>query len=220
MNQLLSVTKRQPHRSAPLGGAVAIVASAGGIPALISLLSSLPDKFPLPIFVAQHLGRGPSGLDGLLRWHCALSVGWAVDGARPRAGHVYLVPPGMRLRISAAGFHLSALAAPSASWLSSGDHLINSVAALYGERSIAIVLSGAMPAGVKGLRAVKACGGFALAQDRISSGSFEMPSAAIDFAKAEIVMPPERMASVLKIIAQSWQDGPVDDPTEPLLGWD
>jgi two-component system, chemotaxis family, protein-glutamate methylesterase/glutaminase len=218
MNQLLPVTKRQPQRSAGASGAVAIVASAGGIPALISLLSALPDKFPLPIFVAQHLGRGASGLDRVLGWHCALSVGWAVDGARPREGHVYLVPPGMRLRISAAGFHLSALAAPSASWLSSGDHLINSVAALYGPRSIAIVLSGAMPAGVKGLRAVKACGGFALAQDRISSGAFEMPSAAIDFAKAEIVMPPARMASVLEFIAQAWQDGPLGEPAEPLPG--
>jgi len=93
------------------------------------------------------------------------------------------------------------------------------VAAIYGARGIGIVLSGMMPTGVKGLRALKACGGFALAQDRTSSGWFEMPSAAIDFAKAEIVMPPERMASVLTIIAQSWQDaGPLGDRAEPLLG--
>ena len=67
--------------------------------------------------------------------------------------------------------------------------------------------SGMMPAGLEGLRAIKACGGFAIAQDRASSACFEIPSAAIDWAKAEIAMPPQRIASVLKIIAQRWQDG-------------
>jgi len=108
----------------------------------------------------------------------------------------------MRLAVTAAGFQLSPLAAGSFSWLAPGDHLIHSVVALYGARSIGIALSGAMPAGVNGLRAIKACGGFAMAQDRVSSGWFEMPSAAIDFAKAEIVLPPERLASVLNIIAE------------------
>jgi chemotaxis response regulator CheB len=64
-----------------------------------------------------------------------------------------------------------------------------------------------MQAGIEGLRAVKACGGFATAQDRTSSEWFEMLSAAIDLAKAEIVMPPRRMASMLNIIAEWWQDG-------------
>ncbi len=106
----------------------------------------------------------------------------------------------------------------SSSWLASGDHLINSVAALYRARSIRIVLSGAMPAGIEGLRAVKACGGFAMAQDRTSSHWFDMPSAAIDYGKAEIVMPPERLASVLTIIAQSWQHGPSGDEIGPPVG--
>jgi two-component system, chemotaxis family, protein-glutamate methylesterase/glutaminase len=207
MSQDLLVTCEPSHRPSQLAGAVAIVASAGGIPALVSLLGSLPYTFPLPIFVAQHLARGPSGLDIILGRYCPLSVTWAVHGNQPRKGQVYLVPPGMRLSIAAAGFHVSRLAPSSSSWLASGDHLISSVAVLYGARSIGIVLSGTMQAGIEGLRAVKACGGFAIAQDRTSSEWFEMPSAAIDLAKAEIVMPPQRMASMLNIIAEWWQDG-------------
>src|SRR5579883_117231 len=201
MSQLLSVTSEASRRSSAAPGAVAIIASAGGITALMTLLGSLPDTFPLPIFVAQHLGRWPSALDRILGWRCALRVGWAVDGAEPRAGHVHLVPPGMRLGIAAAGFDLSPLPPRSSSWLASGDHLIKTVATRYRERSIGIVLSGMMRAGIDGLRAIKACGGFVIAQDRASSHCFEMPAAAIDFAKAEIVMPPERIASVLTIIA-------------------
>ena len=205
MSQHLSVTSARPSRSDQPIGAVGIVASAGGIRALQALLSSLPDTFPLPIFVAQHLPRSPSMLDRVLGWRCALNVAWATEGGRPREGHVYLAPPGMRLRITATGFELLPLGTASSTWLASGDDLINSVAALYGARTIGIALSGMMPAGVNGLRAVKACGGFAIAQDRTSAEWFEMPSAAIDFAKAEIVMPPHRMASALDIIAQGWQ---------------
>jgi hypothetical protein len=47
--------------------------------------------------------------------------------------------------------------------------------------------SAATPAGVNGLRAVKTCGGFAVAQDRVSAKWFDMPAAAIDLAKADIV---------------------------------
>jgi two-component system chemotaxis response regulator CheB len=219
MNRDLPVTSEPPRRSGQLAGAVAIVASAGGIPALMSLLSSLPNTFPLPIFVAQHLTRGPSALDGILGRHTALSVGWAVHGEEARRGHVYVVPPGMRLSVTAAGLEVSQLAPPASSWLAAADHLVTSVAGLYGAHSIGIVLSGMVATGMTGLRAIKACGGFAIAQDRTSSEYFEMPAAAIDFAKAEIVMPPQRIADVLKIIAQCWQaESASSDQTDRSAG--
>jgi two-component system, chemotaxis family, protein-glutamate methylesterase/glutaminase len=79
------------------------------------------------------------------------------------------------------------------------------MAAIYGSRTVGVVLSGMLSAGVRGLRAVRACGGFAMAQVRGSSGCFDMPSAAIDFGKAEIVLPPERLALALTIIAEEWR---------------
>ncbi|HEU5096818.1 MAG TPA: chemotaxis protein CheB [Reyranella sp.] len=206
MMQNVPPTREHLNCSGPPGGAVAIIASAGGIPALISLLRSLPKTFPLPIFVAQHLPRQPSKLDAVLSWHSQLNVVWAVEGDQPRKGNIYLVPPGTNLAITDAGFEISPLAPGSSSWLGCGDHLIDSLVARYGASTIGIVLSGALPAGVKGLRAIKACGGYTMAQDRQSSTSFEMPAAAIDFAKAEIVMPPDRMALALSIIAEPWQE--------------
>lgn len=74
MHQNLSLTHEPLHRSDPRTGAVAIVASAGGIPALISLLHALPDTFPLPILVAQHLAPLTSGLDRILSWNSLLNV--------------------------------------------------------------------------------------------------------------------------------------------------
>lgn len=90
-------------------GAVAIVASAGGIPALIELLRHLPNTFPLPIFVAQHLPRCASKLDAILSSRSSLKAVWAAEGDRPYGGCVYLVPPTMRLAITATGLQLSTL---------------------------------------------------------------------------------------------------------------
>ena len=210
MNSITSVTPGEPSAFPPPAGAVAIVASAGGIPALISLLRSLPDTFSLPVLVAQHVSPSRSILPTLLSWHSSLAVTWAAEADQPLGGHVYLVPPRMRLAVTAAGFELSALAPGSSSWLGCGDHLMKSLVAIYGPRAVGIVLSGMLPAGVDGMRAIKACGGFTMAQDRISSDYFDMPAAAIDFGKAELVMSPPRMASALGIIAEGWRcEGPM-----------
>jgi two-component system chemotaxis response regulator CheB len=207
MNPIACLTPQRSQSSAPLAGAVAIAASAGGIPALITLLGSLPNTFPLPIFIAQHLPRGASVLDQLLSRYSALDVSWAVQAGQPVPGHVYLVPPGTCLAVTAQGFELLPLGPKASSWLICADRLIDSMTDLYGAHCIGIVLSGALSVGVKGLRAITARGGFVMAQDRASSGCFDMPAAAIDFGKADIVMPPERLAFVLNLIAQSWCGG-------------
>jgi chemotaxis response regulator CheB len=193
-------TSTRSHRS----GAVAIIASAGGIPALIELFAKLPRGFGLPLFVTQHIRRGPSLLADIFARHCLLAVSWAAEGEQPTGGHVYLAPPGTGLTIGASGFVLSALPAASTSWLGTCDELMDSVAAVYGPRSIAIVLSGMMPAGIHGLRAVRAHGGITMAQNDASSAYFDMPRAAIDFGKADIVLPPSRLAGALQVIAEQW----------------
>lgn len=43
-----------------------------------------------------------------------------------------------------------------------------------------------------------------MAQNRASALDFEMPSAAIDFGRAEIIAPPRRMAEMLSLVAEEW----------------
>jgi two-component system chemotaxis response regulator CheB len=198
-------------------GAVAIVASAGGIPALIELLSGLPSTFPLPIFVSQHLPRGASELDRILAWRCALPVRWAHTGANIQEYGIHLACPGTGIHVTPGGMELETLDKPSTSWLASGDRMIESVHAVYGPRTVAIVLSGALPAGVDGIRLVKAGGGITMAQDRRSAIAFAMPSAAIDLGKAEIVCAPGQMARMLALIAEDWQEADAEPEFEAYV---
>jgi chemotaxis response regulator CheB len=190
-------------RSGAPTGVVGIVASAGGIPALIELLRLLPSDFALPLVVAQHLPRAPSSLASILGWRATLQVRWAAELMQPQQGYVYLAPPGSGLTLDSKGFALSALPIQSSGWLPSGDRMIGSLVDLYGPRTVAIVLSGMLSAGVKGIRAVRACGGITMAQNS-SAFCFDMPSAAIDFGKAEIVMAPATMAKALRVLADEW----------------
>jgi two-component system, chemotaxis family, protein-glutamate methylesterase/glutaminase len=198
------IIPRQRRCSEASSGAVGIVASAGGIPALIELLGVLTADFPFPIFVAQHLARRPSNLTALLSWQSPLEILWAVQGERPRPGCVYVAPPESGLMVDQDGFALTPLGPASRSWLASADALIASLAHLYADRTVAIVLSGMMGAAIEGLRTVKACGGVTMAQDRLSSLCFEMPSAAIDFGKAEFFGSPSQIARALEVLAEQW----------------
>ncbi len=197
-------------------GAVGIVASAGGIPALIELLGSLNASFPLPIFVAQHLPPVYSNLDLILSRRCSLRVRWAACGPFDEMIGVTLAAPGTGMRITATGIEIDRLAPLATSWLPSGDRMIQSLASMFGGRTIAIVLSGMLPAGVEGIRTVKACGGITMAQNRASAADFEMPSAAIDLGKAEIVAPPWRMAEILNLLAEEWAAPLVPPKNVPL----
>jgi hypothetical protein len=47
-----------------------------------------------------------------------------------------------------------------------------------------------------------------MAQDRTSSLFFEMPSAAIDFGKAEFFGSPSQIARALEVLAEQWASPP------------
>jgi two-component system chemotaxis response regulator CheB len=84
------------------------------------------------------------------------------------------------------------------------DPLFRSVGAVYGRRSIGVVLTGMGRDGAKGLAAVKASGGSTLAQDKATSLVYGMPKAAVELGVVDTVSPLERIAAVIN----RWLDPP------------
>ena len=117
-----------------------------------------------------------------------LPVYQAVDGMEVEAGHVYLAPPDRHLLINRDGTvsltqtELVNFVRPSA------DLLFESVAAVYGERAIAVVLTGAGKDGSMGVTAIKSRGGTVIVQDEATSEFFGMPSAAIRTGAVDFVL--------------------------------
>ncbi len=191
--------------SCPASPCVVVVgASAGGILALGQILGALPPSFPLPILVVLHLSRTlPSRLPAVLGYRTRLSVAWAEDGEIARPGHVHVAPRDRHLTVDLEGRLRLCSSPPLRWWRPAVDKLFASAAASFGPRAVAVVLSGVLTDGAAGIAAVCAAGGITMAQDEASAGHFDMPAAAIDLGRADIVFSPRKIAEALQVLAEN-----------------
>jgi two-component system, chemotaxis family, protein-glutamate methylesterase/glutaminase len=181
--------RHRRHKHEPAFDIVALASSAGGVHALTQVLGSLPATFPAIVVVVQHLDpRHRSLMPQIFGRHSNLPVFEAADGAELEPGKVYLAPPDRHLLVnrdatlSLTQTELVNFVRPSA------DLLFESVAAAYGDRAIAVVLTGAGKDGSMGVTAIKKRGGTVIVQDEATSEFFGMPSAAIRTGAVDFVL--------------------------------
>lgn len=181
---------------------VAIGASTGGIHALGQLLRALPPGFRTPVVVTQHL---PASFMPFFAAQLAVISGRpcdvATDRMRIRPGRVVVAPGDAHIRCVAIGDRLAAVrlsSAPASSGcLPSVDPMFASLAAIYGPRLLAIVLSGMGRDGAEGARAVREAGGSVVVQDQASSVVWGMPGTVAAQGHADAVLPPEAIGRLL-----------------------
>jgi len=168
------------YPASPPFKAVAIAASLGGLTALSEVLANLPADFPVPIIVVQHLHPDyKSELAEIWSRRTSLIVQWAKEGDHLCASHVYIAPPDYHVLVKSPGI-ITLSGSPKVQFVRpSANPLFESVAACYGERAIAVVLTGTGSDGANGVQAIKYCGGKVLVQNRHTSRAFNMPSAAL-----------------------------------------
>lgn len=186
---------RSTHRAFDI---VAFAASAGGVFALAEILGKLPANFDAIIVCVQHLDpRHRSLMPQVMGRRSNLPVLEAADGMEVEPGHVYLAPPDRHMLVNGDGTisltqtELVNFVRPSA------DLLFESVAAAYGERAIAVVLTGAGRDGSMGVTAIKKRGGTVIVQDEATSEFFGMPSAAIRTGTVDFVLSLDEIPTAL-----------------------
>jgi two-component system chemotaxis response regulator CheB len=167
---------------------VAMGASAGGLHALSQVLRTLPDNFPSSIVVVQHLApRHKSWIADLLGRSSRLKVKQAEHGEILLPGTVYTAPPDEHLlvgpgKLQLAHTQLVRFSRPSV------DLLFESVAGMYGSRSIGVLLSGSGMDGAEGIRTIKEAGGITMAQAPSTAEFKPMPEAAIATGCVDFVL--------------------------------
>jgi two-component system chemotaxis response regulator CheB len=188
---------RHPTRSQPVR-LVAIAASTGGPAALQRLLSGLPMGSTPPILAVQHIATGFVG--GLADWlseSCRVRVKVADHGEALQKRTVYLAPDGKHLGVGPGERASVVEGPPIKGFRPSGTHLFESAARAMGPRLAAVILTGMGDDGVEGLRAVRAAGGYVLAQDEGSSVVYGMPREAAAAGVVDAVLPLDDLASHL-----------------------
>ncbi|MDR3437360.1 chemotaxis-specific protein-glutamate methyltransferase CheB [Telmatospirillum sp.] len=179
-------------------GIVAIASSTGGPQALAQILAQLPADFPCPIVVAQHISDGFAvGLAEWLTTVSPLAVKLGTEGETLAPGVVYLSPSENNMTVT--GFRRITLVARAANqvYRPSCDALLTSVAAVYGRRSIGVILTGMGSDGVRGMEAINRVGGVTLAQNESSSVIFGMNAIAIEKGVVQNVLPLDALADAV-----------------------
>lgn len=196
---------------------VGIGASAGGLEALRGLLAGLPTDANIAYVIAQHLHpTHRSMLIDLLRTHTELEVVEAKNRAPLRAGRVYVTPPGRNVSVANGRMKLTKTSREIGP-KPSVDHFFTALAEDVGERAVGIILSGTGSDGALGVRAIKAHGGFTMAQ-AVESAKFDgMPHAAINTGDVDLVLPPHRIGPELRDLLKHPRSVPLPFPEENTL---
>ena len=175
-----------------------IGSSTGGPSAIQAILKQLPEDFPLPIVITQHIDKQFD--KQLVKWlddttHFAVSL--ASNGERPDPGHVYIAPADRHLVVSKAGrdYIMELTDDPPMHFLRpSVDKLFFSAAMFLGKKALAVILTGMGRDGADGAVEIKRSGGFMIAQDEASCIVFGMPKAVIEAGAADAVLPLDGIA--------------------------
>lgn len=192
------IDHRPTHFSNTHYDVVALAASAGGLNALTEVLSNLPVNFPAAVLVVQHIEpHRKSLLADILSRKSPMPVQQAEDGVRMEPGIVYIAPPDHHMEVEQDGrLHLNQDARVNFS-RPAIDPLIESMAAIYQDRIIVVILTGMGSDGSRGISAVKAYGGEVIVQDLESSKFTGMPDAAIRTGNVDLVLPLDAISSAI-----------------------
>jgi two-component system chemotaxis response regulator CheB len=149
------------------GPIVVAGASAGGLGAFVSLIRQLPEDFPAPLLLVQHISADASGnilLDALNK--CGtLKCLHAANGLQIRPGHVYLAPSDHHIMVEKNGELLITKGAQENRYRPAIDPLFRSAAVAFGNKVTGILLTGYLDDGTAGLIAIQRCGGTCIIQD-------------------------------------------------------
>jgi two-component system, chemotaxis family, protein-glutamate methylesterase/glutaminase len=175
-------------------------ASAGGIEALMGLLSRLPGELPATLAVVLH--RSPSyasTLAALLNRRSTLPVVEPKHGEAVEHGKVYLAPRDLHLMLHGEAWALSD-GPPVHRSRPAVDPLLISAAQSWGARVVGVLLSGGGVDGVQGLIAIKRHGGLSIAQEPAEATHSSMPEAAIQYDDVDLVLRVEQIAGVISLL--------------------
>lgn len=187
-----------PHFLDAAFDVVAIATSAGGLAALSNILAGMPAAFPASMLIVQHLDpRHRSLMASILSRRTSLAIQEAREGDLLKPGTVFIAPPNHHLLVN-----FDSTLTLSQSELvhfvrPSGDLLFESVAAIFKERAIAVVLTGSGSDGAMGVEAIKKMGGTVIVQERDSAEFTGMPDAAIRTGAVDFVLPLNEIASAI-----------------------
>lgn len=184
-------------------------ASAGGVEALRTFATGLPDNLQAAVFVVLHIGRGGwerrSHLPAILSKAGRLPAVHPTDGDQIERGRIYVALPDCHLLLTADRIRLSH--GPKENRTRPAiNPLFPSAAQTYDGRVTGVILTGMLDDGVAGLAEIQRRGGVAVIEDPDTVLYPSMPSNALARVDVDYVVPLRDVASVVSRLAHTERD--------------
>ena len=186
---------------------VAIGTSTGGPNALAEVLPGIPEDFPVPIVVVQHMPPIFTRLlADRLASHSAIPVEEGSAGVVLSPGHAWIAPGNFHMKVMRAGLSWRLdlnQAPPENSCRPAVDVLFRSVAAACGANVLGVVMTGMGSDGVLGAQDIRDAGGNVIIQDEASSVVWGMPGLVHASGLDDAAYPLDHLAT--EITRRVWQ---------------
>ena len=195
---------------------VAIGTSTGGPNALAEVLPRIPNDFPVPIVLVQHM---PPIFTRLLAERLASRSAIPVEEGSANTvlspAHAWIAPGNFHMKVTRAGLssRLSLnQSPPENSCRPAVDVLFRSVAAAYGANVLAVVMTGMGSDGVLGAQEICDAGGSVIIQDEASSIVWGMPGLVHASGLADAAYPLDHLAAEItrRVVQSRGSQTPVD----------
>jgi two-component system chemotaxis response regulator CheB len=193
------IVLRAPSRARP--AILAIGSSTGGPQALFKLLATLSPDLNLPVVITQHM---PATFTAILAEHIQNATKRAckeaVSGEPLVSGQIYVAPGDYHMTIVAEGSNrvLRLNQEPPENFCRPAvDPMFRSIAKIYGNAALAVILTGMGTDGREGGRVLVDAGGTPVCQDEASSVVWGMPGAAATAGLAAAVVSLDQMPATI-----------------------
>lgn len=177
---------------------IVIGASTGGVEAIPQVLASLPEKMP-PIFIIQHLSENfVERFVNQLEQKISLPVVHVDKRQKVMSNHIYVSASKYPIEITKIGDQYEVSCLPEdENRIDHIDYFFHSVAKEFGDKAVAVLMTGMGEDGAKGLKAIKDAGAVTAVQDQETSMIWGMPQKAIENGAAETQLPLHRIAEFI-----------------------
>lgn len=180
---------------------LAIGSSTGGPNALVEVISKLPGDLPVPVVITQHMPpMFTKHLADRINGCSPLQVREAAGGEPIRAGDVWIAPGDFHLTVKRQKADIVTelnQEPPENSCRPSVDVMFRSVAAVYGNSALAVVLTGMGQDGLLGSKDLIQRGSRVFAQDQATSVVWGMPGFVAQAGLAEKILPINQVAEAI-----------------------
>ncbi len=185
--------KREHEKSIPTC-IVGIGGSAGALNAYKALLDHLPANTGMAFVIISHINPAAhSQLAEILSRHTTMPSRVASVAMPISANHVYVIPANADLEAEKYKF---TVITPRSRRNAQIDLFFASIAEVFGDRAIGVVVSGYDGDGTAGCKHIKEKGGITFAQDQ-SAEIDSMPKSAQASGYVDFVLAPEKIAAAL-----------------------